>query len=207
MSIFGRMSSFRPETDIRPRWDPKEIGYRRSAPALGPRMSLSDLASLGSFVSGFAVLASLIYLSLQIRQNTKHSRALIQQGRAARICQTLSDMAELDWTDGLEACFAGEPRVSPQDLRKFNFIARTYFVSAEDSFLQHQEGLMDHEVFDGFEGSMRAGLAASPGFRKAWKISRLSYVPAFREYIDKLAVEAKASDMQPALASWIATDS
>jgi hypothetical protein len=66
---------------------------------------------------------------------------------------------------------------------------------------------MDHEVFDGFEGSMRAGLTASPGFRKAWKISRLSYVPAFREYIDKLAVEAKASDMQPALAAWIATES
>jgi hypothetical protein len=29
-------------------------------------MSLSDLASLGSFVSGFAVLISLIYLALQV---------------------------------------------------------------------------------------------------------------------------------------------
>jgi hypothetical protein len=54
---------------------------------------------------------------------------------------------------------------------------------------------------------MRAGLTASPGFRKAWKISRLSYVPAFRDYIDKLAVEAKANDMLPALAVWNATDS
>ena len=169
-------------------------------------MSLSDLASIGGFVSGFAVLVSLIYLSLQIRQNTKHSRALIQQGRAARICQTLSDMAELDWTDGLEACFAGDSHVSPKDLRKFNFVARTYFVSAEDSFLQHQEGLMDHQVYEGFEGSIRAGLAASPGFRKAWKISRLSYVAAFRDYIDKLTIEAKASDMQSALAAWNAAD-
>jgi hypothetical protein len=31
-------------------------------------MSLSDLAPLGSFVSGVAVLISLIYLSLQVRQ-------------------------------------------------------------------------------------------------------------------------------------------
>ena len=37
-------------------------------------MSLSDLAALGSFVSGFAVLASLIYLALQTRQNVKHKR-------------------------------------------------------------------------------------------------------------------------------------
>jgi hypothetical protein len=193
-----------------------DIGSRRSRltksvivwPELnsGDRMSLSDLASIGSFVSGIAVLVSLIYLSLQIRQNTKHSRALIQQGRAARICQTLTDMAELDWTDGMDACFAGESNVSPKELRKFNFVARNYFVSAEDSFLQHQEGLMDHQVFDGFEGSMRAGLSASPGFRKAWKLSRMSYVPAFRDYIDKLAAEAKAGGMQSALAAWNTTD-
>ena len=152
------------------------------------------------------MLVSLIYLSLQIRQNTKHSRALIQQGRAARICQSLSDMAELDWTDGMDACFAGEQSVSPKDLRKFNFLARTYFVSAEDSFLQHQEGLMDHQVFEGFEGLMRSGLIASPGFRKAWKISRLSYVPAFRAYIDRLVAEVKSSDAPSALAAWNATD-
>ena len=34
-------------------------------------MSLSDLASLGSFVSGVAVLVSLIYLALQVRQPKK----------------------------------------------------------------------------------------------------------------------------------------
>jgi len=45
-------------------------------------MSLSDLAAIGSLISGVAVLISLIYLSQQIRQNTKHSRAIIQQGRA-----------------------------------------------------------------------------------------------------------------------------
>ena len=65
---------------------------------------------------------------------------------------------------------------------------------------------MDSQVFDGFEGSMRAGLAASLGLSKAWKISRLSYVPAFREYVDRLAIDAKASGAQSALAAWNATD-
>lgn len=169
-------------------------------------MSLTDLASIGSFVSGVAVLVSLIYLSLQIRQNTRHSRALIQQGRAARICESLTHMAEFDWTDGLDACRTGAAEVSPKDLFKFNFIARTFFVSAEDSFLQHQEGLMDRYVFEGFEGSLRAGLEANPGFRKAWKISRMSYVPAFRDYVDHLAVAANASAAQSSVAVWNATD-
>jgi len=39
-------------------------------------MTLSDLASIGSLVSRFAVLVSLIYLAQQTRQNSKHTRAL-----------------------------------------------------------------------------------------------------------------------------------
>ena len=42
-------------------------------------MNLSDLSSIASLVSGIAVVVSLVYLAQQIRQNTKHSQALIQQ--------------------------------------------------------------------------------------------------------------------------------
>ena len=48
-------------------------------------MSLSDLASLGSFVSGLAVMISLIYLAVQIRQAERNQKAMIQQGRTARM--------------------------------------------------------------------------------------------------------------------------
>ena len=37
-------------------------------------MSLSDLASIGSLVSGVAVLFSLIFVGIQVRQNTKQMR-------------------------------------------------------------------------------------------------------------------------------------
>jgi len=48
-------------------------------------MTLSDLASIGSLVSGIAVLVSLAYLAQQTRQNSKHTRALIQQCRAIQL--------------------------------------------------------------------------------------------------------------------------
>jgi hypothetical protein len=54
-------------------------------------MSLSDLASLGSFVSGIAVLLSLVFLyfqfrqvNLQVKQTEKNQQALIRQNRATR---------------------------------------------------------------------------------------------------------------------------
>jgi hypothetical protein len=59
-------------------------------------MSLSDLAAIGSLISGVAVLISLIYLARQMRQNTKHTRALIQQGRVERISNQQLKFAESD---------------------------------------------------------------------------------------------------------------
>ena len=50
-------------------------------------MSLSDLASLGSFVSGIAVLMSLVYLALQVRQTERNQQISIRHSRASRTVQ------------------------------------------------------------------------------------------------------------------------
>lgn len=48
-------------------------------------MSLTDLASLGSFVSAVAVLISLVYLSLQVKQAERNQQASIRATRVTRI--------------------------------------------------------------------------------------------------------------------------
>ena len=47
-------------------------------------MTLSDFATLSTAVSGIAVTVSLIYLIIQTRRNTRHTRPLIHQGATAR---------------------------------------------------------------------------------------------------------------------------
>ena len=57
-------------------------------------MSLSDLASLGSFVSGVAVLATLILVFFQMRQANLNQRSLMQQARASRAMNLIMAQAE-----------------------------------------------------------------------------------------------------------------
>ena len=57
-------------------------------------MSLSNLASLGSFVSGFAVLISLIYLALQVRQSERNQQIAIRHSRASRIVELQLALAD-----------------------------------------------------------------------------------------------------------------
>ncbi len=59
-------------------------------------MTLSDLASVGGVISGVTVSVSLVYLGLQMRQNAWRSQALIQQGRASRTVEILTQWLDMD---------------------------------------------------------------------------------------------------------------
>ena len=148
-------------------------------------MTLADLSSIGSLISGIAVLVSLVYLSLQIRQNTKHSQALIQQGRAARISDTALRIAELRADDGLNGCFDGAPEASAKDVSRFLNVARAVFISSEDSFFQAEQGLLAPTAFESYKASLRAGMG-SPGLAAAWILSRDMYEPRYCAFMDDI---------------------
>jgi hypothetical protein len=127
-------------------------------------MSLSDLASIGSLVSGIAVLISLIYLSLQVRQTEKNQKALIQQGRAARIADSVLQFAQGDLIKSFMKGQAGDADISAEDLARFRMIFRAMMISAEDSHFHHAQNLLDENAYASLVASMRFMLGA-PGFR------------------------------------------
>ena len=148
-------------------------------------MTLADLSSLGSLISGIAVLVSLVYLSLQIRQSTKHSQALIQQGRAARLADTALRIAELRADDRLNGCFEGVPEASAKDISRFLHVARAVFISSEDSFLQGEERLLSPTAFESYKASLRVGMGSS-GLGAAWILTRDMYEPKYRTFMDEI---------------------
>jgi len=160
-------------------------------------MTLADIASIGSLISGVAVLASLVYLAQQTRQNVRNSRARIQQGRAARIADTALRIAELRESDAIDKCFTGSADVTDKDVARFLNVCRAIFVSAEDSYFQHKQGLLEDIAFASFETGVRAGMGA-PGMAAGWLLTRDMYELEFRTYLDGLLgdIHAPAASMQ-----------
>src|SRR5215469_14534496 len=111
-------------------------------------MSLSDLASLGSFVSGAAVLISLIYVGYQIRQASKHQRALMNQGYFARVQENLHWLAAPVNNQLRARINAGETTFTEEELYLLNVVLRTTLLNVQDVYQQHQSGLLDTEVFE-----------------------------------------------------------
>jgi len=158
-------------------------------------MSLSNLASLGSFVSGFAVLISLIYLALQVRQTERNQQISIRHSRASRIVQlelALADPAVVDaWLHG-----SGSPQeLSQTELSQFTHLCRALFFHFEDSFYQREEGLLNDDAFETVVAGARL-LARSPGVRAAWKMARPNFGGRFLDFMD--GVVAKSA-VEPAV--------
>ncbi len=57
-------------------------------------MDLTQLANLGEFIGGVAVLATLVYLAVQVRSNTRSTDFLVEQGVIAQFNQVNAQLVE-----------------------------------------------------------------------------------------------------------------
>jgi len=162
-------------------------------------MSLSDLASLGSFVSGVAVIVTLIFVLLQMRQANLNQRALMQQMRSARTIDTLLKHAEPEIADVLRRAFANDLSMDDVQLQSFLEIQIANQVNWEDSFLQHKMGTLDARGAESDTATLRF-MASGASFRVAWKLIRGNFSADYRDYVDRVVAEAKI-EQRPSLSS------
>jgi len=128
-------------------------------------INLSDLASIGSLISGLAVLISLLYLNVQTRQSTKHTRALIFQGSAELALAQSQAMADPEIAAAIIVANGGTP--TPEEIRRYQFIQVGVITSVvwDNFFGQHAEGLFDDEHFRRIRWYFVQQLRANPGLR------------------------------------------
>jgi hypothetical protein len=157
-------------------------------------MSLSDLASVGSFVSGVAVLISLIYLSLQVKQNSKHTRALILQGRAARITDQYLTLASSDLVSAWIVANGAPPTPEAVWRRQFVLQSMATDYSWEDTFCQYETGLLGEEQFGDFRAKLKV-LLRDPALRSYFSQRPISKdgPTTFHKFVDELLSETTAS--------------
>jgi hypothetical protein len=164
-------------------------------------MNLSDLAAIGSLVSGIAVLVSLVYLAQQTRQNSKHTRALIQQGRAIQ-------SADMPLRTAENASLAelrlrgdeGDKTLNRIQFSQYWLLRISIFWMWEDQFNQHQDGLLDGARFAGTIEVMKLQFQM-PGCRYVWKRGRMGFAPKFQAFVNDIMQQTRPGHFD-AHAAW-----
>jgi hypothetical protein len=164
-------------------------------------MSLSDLASIGSFVSGIAVLLSLIYLNVQVRQADRNQQASIRQGRSTRAVDLFMGATNPSVADAAAKGIAGDEDISGTQFQQFRYYCMAHISHAEDSFYQHQDRLLNDAAFDTFVSALKGSLRSS-GLRAVWKRSRNAYASEFVAFMDKAYAETPIDPSIDGLTQW-----
>ena len=149
-------------------------------------MNWDALAAVAESVGAVGVIVTLLYLSLQVRGNT----------RALRVGTYDSFVAQFrDWN----ASFRSDPELATQftqqleDIESLDEVSRRHavhvfydlFKLAENLHYQYRMGMIDHSLWSGWENMFHQYLTA-PGGTWYWSRRRTFFAPEFAEWVDSL---------------------
>jgi hypothetical protein len=153
-------------------------------------MSLEELGNIGEFVGSIGVIASLVYLAMQIRQNTRSTRAQTflsissEVESFARILAENPDAARI-WRIGL-----GDPdALEPDEFIRFSYLLTLVFQHAENVFIQRSHEMVDGATWATLDENM-GRYAKQPGVRRWWAFAHVSFHPDFRRAVERRIREA-----------------
>jgi hypothetical protein len=154
-------------------------------------MTLSDLASIGAFVSGIAVVISLVYLALQVRHAEKTQRALMHQARAERIINAGLASMQPDISETVSKMMNGAD-LSPREQLQAYYYMRIQVAVVEDALWQHEAGFLDKASLDTAVLNLQR-VMLFPACRAAWLMQRPQLAPVVRDRLDKIVADALAA--------------
>jgi hypothetical protein len=164
-------------------------------------MSLEDLGNIGEFVAAVAVVVSLLYLAVQIRQGAASVRATMFLTSSANQSEMASHVVQ-------DAELARIYRVGQRDFEsltedeQIRFITyfATLFRTYEQMFQQDRMGLLDPEVWEGRREAMLRFLRR-PGVQTMWRFRRHAFSKSFRDLVDAARRELESSSTPQVSAS------
>lgn len=145
------------------------------------------LGNYGEFVGALAVVATLAYLAIQVRQQNLESRARSVHEILWGFRDTQAVFADRDVAE-LAARLIQTPSLDSLDdaelLRVINLVMPMFRVW-EEAFHYHRSGRLDQEVWDAIVAQNLQVLGMEWG-REVWALRRHVFMKSFAEFVDAL---------------------
>ncbi len=157
-------------------------------------MTIQDLGSVGEFVAAIATLATLVYLALQIRANTRMMRVQTRHVSHQLNVHIFTSIAQSPQLAGVfRRGLAGFQSLEPDEQIQFMFVIGQYFINLENSYNDAKLGIKsDADLEREWRGA--SPTVNSPGGRAVWEAIATGYSEDFRVFVQsKLSVREDRS--------------
>ena len=157
-------------------------------------MQIMELGAIGELVGGVAVVASLIFVGLQVRQSNRQARedaAREIQGQYDRLFETVitDPKAREMWTVAIGGAIGGNLRnpanLAPDDLAVFVMLMARVWQQTENHYRAWQSGTLEDSQWAKLRPFIRIHLNSEPA-RDMWRWQREGswHGKSFTDYVD-----------------------
>jgi len=148
-------------------------------------MTLEQASYFSQIIAALGVLASLLFVGFQIRQNTAAMRAQTRQHIASSwfaMVPPICDHAEA-FAAGLRSQQPGFADLTETDRLKFVSTIFGLFKHYENIYLEHRRGGISRDAWAPWSTHMRLYFH-QPGVQTWWAMRKGSFIPEFQVYLE-----------------------
>jgi hypothetical protein len=165
-------------------------------------MSLQDLGNIGEFIAAIAVVLSLIYLAVQIRQNTRSVRTASYQSVTDSMSHYLESIsrdreAASMFRRGLEDI----GKLDDEDALRFVTTLMNVFNNFENLFYQRRKTMIEREFSERWTRVMRWYLRQS-GVVSWWERNKRMFSDTFQAHVDEQLTSITPQKHEGGVSRW-----
>jgi hypothetical protein len=150
-------------------------------------MNWDAIGAIGEVVGAVGVIVSLLYLALQIRQNSNVVRSATRQAISTTQVELGLRIGE---SPDLRVAMAklwglGDPPTAAQDAEiRDHMLVRAFLRAYENQYHQFKDGTFDADMWNGYLAGLRGIILIAYG-RQVWEMSRAWFSADFARFVDR----------------------
>ncbi|MFK8048735.1 MAG: hypothetical protein AB8B81_09895 [Halioglobus sp.] len=151
-------------------------------------MNLELITAVTEILSALAVLISLVYLAVQIKQNTKAMKANTEQGISDSTSSGIIGVSHTNIPYLVVKAGNDPSSLSDEELSQYAFWINGSLRHWEHAYFQYKSGNFSEESWSGLYQQIAMHMG-SVGVRNYWNLRKSTYREDFREIVDAAATE------------------
>jgi hypothetical protein len=147
---------------------------------------LEALANIGQIVGAIAVVVSLVYLAVQVRQSTQAQRTENFSRALDRVASMQSRLSQDSETSVIFSKGIAQPsKLTPKERMQFTWAMYELFGAFEFMFLASKADAIPEEVWRRWASAV-AWWLTFPGAQIWWQVRPIPFTDSFTSYIESL---------------------
>jgi len=160
-------------------------------------MSLQEAADLGQVVAAIAVLGSLVFVGLQIRQNTQFQKRSVVDALSTAVAGiTVKGIESPALGEALATALQDWSAASREQRILTHYFLFAYFKLSENAWYQRQAGVLEPAQWVGWETMVRHYYHSNGVKHVWWPCRRDAFSKAFQAYLASTAAPAHYASLR-----------